>query len=175
MAKSKRKPTDSGNKADKPDDARPYWVPAGVRLDDMPAELQAAIAAVINPVYEDVVLSSNDGLARSTGVTVCHLLWLEVLSQFELGRLVSVTDSESSDEERQEAIAKHIRLAQAKLKASGLLLRLRDFERRWGGPLSGVSKLQNPMGPLEARAERGTPWEGPAETPEENSENAESC
>ena len=173
MAKSKRKPTDSGNKADKPDDARPYWVPAGVRLDDMPAELQAAIAAVINPVYEDVVLSSNDGLEKSIGTTVCHLLWLEVLSQFELGRLVFVTDSESGDEERQEAIARHIRLAQAKLKASGLLHRLREFARRWGGPLSGVSKLRNPMGPLEAFAAMGPLSEEQAETIEATLENDE--
>ena len=175
MAKSKRKPTDSGNKADKPDDARPYWVPAGVRLDDMPAELRAAIAAVINPVYMDVVLSSKDGLEKSTGVTVCHLLWLEVLSQFELGRLVAVTDSESSDEEREEAIAKHIRLAHAKLKASGLLLRLREFERRWGGPLSGISQLKDPVGPLEAFASLEDPWEGQKQGQETESENDVDC
>lgn len=158
MAKSKRKSKGGQTGTGRPEDVKPYWVPVGVRLDDMPAELRAAIAAVINPVYMDVVLSSKDGLEKSTGVTVCHLLWLEVLSQFELGRLVAVTDSESSDEEREEAIAKHLRLAHAKLKASGLLLRLREFERRWGGPLSGVSKLQNPLGPLEALAELGTPW-----------------
>jgi hypothetical protein len=142
-------------------------------LEDLPAALQAAVAAVVSPVYVDVVLSSKDGLEKSTGVTVCHLLWLEVLSQFELGRLVSVTDSESSDEERQEAIAKHIRLAQAKLNASGLLLRLREFERRWGGPLSGVSQLRNPMGPLEAFAAMGPLSEEQAETIEETLENDE--
>jgi len=173
MAKNKQKAKDSENKTDRPDDARPYWVPDGVRLEDMPAELQATIAAVINPVYSDLVLGSKDGLEKSTGVTVCHLLWLEVLSQFELGRLVSVTDSDSSDDERQEAIAKHIRLAQSKLKASGLLLRLREFERRWGGPLSGVSKLQNPMGPLEAFAAMGPLSEEQAETIEETLENDE--
>jgi hypothetical protein len=139
----------------------------------MPAELQATIAAVINPVYLDLVLGSKDGLEKSTGVTIAHLLWLEILSQFELGRLVSVTDSESNDEERQDAIAKHIRLAQAKLKASGLLLRLREFDRRWGGPLSGVSQLRNPMGPLEAFAAMGPLSEEQAETIEETLENDE--
>ena len=55
MAKSKRKSKGGQTGTGRPEDVKPYWVPVGVRLDDMPAELRAAIAAVINPVYMDVV------------------------------------------------------------------------------------------------------------------------
>ena len=156
-------------------DVRPFWVPAGLDWNALPAEVKAAIGAVVAPAYRDLVLEARDGLERATGVTLVHMLWLEVLDQLELGRLL--LKSHSTDvpaEERQQAIAQHLKLVQAKLKASSFMLRLQEFERRWGRPMGRVGRLQKPMGPLSEPAELTEPWGG-KETEEEILENAGTC
>ncbi len=38
--------------------AVPYWIPAGVELAQLPGELQAALAGIINPIYRALVLDA---------------------------------------------------------------------------------------------------------------------
>jgi hypothetical protein len=110
---------------------RLYFLPADLDFSALPAELQAAASSIIGPAYEQLVLGARDGLEKSTGVTIVHLLWLEVLDQFELGQQLDEQGRATPSAERGELIAQHLRLVGAKGKASNLLLRLREFRRKW--------------------------------------------
>ena len=128
--------------------ARPYWVPSGIAFDELPEELRTAIIAVVNPGYQQLVLAARDGLEKATGMTIVHLLWLEILDQIQLGReLTDPQSALSASEEREKLIARHLRLVGAKTKASGFLLRLHQFRRKWGiapdplGPRAHTSPL----------------------------------
>lgn len=112
---------------------RPYWIPATVDFDRLPDELKAAISAIVNPAYQELVLKASPGLQQSTGLTIVHLLWLEISDQIELGH--ARDDQREEPEARREyekTIDRLLRLAGAKQKMSGLLLRLHEFKQRWG-------------------------------------------
>jgi hypothetical protein len=116
-----------------PEGARPFFIPPGVEWDALPEELQQAISALVNPAYEHFVLAADDGLERASGLTLVHLLWLEILDQIRLGQLLLDSNStDSGSESRERAIAQHLKLVQAKLKASSFMLRLEEFEQKWG-------------------------------------------
>ena len=127
------------------DAPRPFWIPEGVRFDSLPEELKVAISGVINPAYKELVLCASSGLEQSTGLTVVQLLWLEILEQIQIGKVVVENSDEQEDIQKREAmIARYLRLAGAKNKTSNLLIRLHDFRQKWGSfpagqdPLKGV-------------------------------------
>ena len=118
---------------DEADVLRPFWVPDGVSLDSLAEELKIAIAGVINPAYHELVVSASSGLEQSTGLTIVHLLWLEVLDQIELGKGVAQnSDEPDTSKHRETMIARHLRLVGAKNKTSNFLLRLHEFRQKWG-------------------------------------------
>jgi hypothetical protein len=118
--------------------ARPFWIPAGVEIDSLPEEMQVAMAGIVNPAYRDLVLRADPGLEQSTGLTVVHLLWLEILDQVQLGqRALETPPSQDEHDHRASLISQHLRTVGAKSKATNLLLRLREFRRKcvqqdWG-------------------------------------------
>ena len=119
-------------------EAAPYWVPPGMDLNDWPAALRTEVAAVINPCYRELVLFAKQGLAQSTGITIVHLLWLEILDQIELARTNPAEDRKSDPlqrtaivsgrESREQSIERHLRLVRVKLQASEVLWRLQEFK-----------------------------------------------
>jgi hypothetical protein len=112
---------------------RPYFVPPGVDFDQLPEQVRAVILGIINPAYRELVLAAPDGLQKAAGVTVVSLLWLEVLDQLELGQNLTVPRSLLvASPERDELIARHLRTAGAKIKASSFLLRLAEFREKYG-------------------------------------------
>jgi hypothetical protein len=123
-------PTKAAPSSDDPTLPRLYWIPEGVSIDDWPPGLQAAVAGVINPAYEQLVMAAAPGLAQSTGVTVVHLLWLEVLDQVELSRQTMPSAPAVANPDRSITIERHLRLVNAKLKASELLQRLEALRER---------------------------------------------
>lgn len=122
-------PHTSGAQADP---SRPFFVPGGVDFEKLPEELQAAIRGVIDPAYRRLVLGARDGLEKSVGVTVVHLLWLELLDQFDLADDLDGMLRPAVSEERRRSIERHLRVVGAKTKASQFLLRLHEFRRKWG-------------------------------------------
>ena len=119
--------------SEKVDVIRPYWVPDGVSFDSLPEELKIAIAGIVNPAYQELVVSASSGLEQSTGLTIVHLLWLEILDQIELGKGVAQnSDAPDTLKHRETMIARHLRLVGAKNKTSNFLLRLHDFRQKWG-------------------------------------------
>jgi hypothetical protein len=119
---------------------RPLWVPEGVDLEVLPDEVRRAVADVVEPVYERFVLGADDPLEKSLGVTVAHLVWLEVLQQFDMKRhYTKVSAVLGLAEDRQGVIDQHLRIIGSKVKVGYLLARLREFRRHQpGGPLGGV-------------------------------------
>ena len=111
---------------------RPFFVPSGVNFDELPENLKVAIAGVIGPAYDRLVLQAEDGLEKSSGVTFIHLLWLEVLDQLELAQGLEKSRHLETSEERSKQIDRHLRVVGAKSKISHFLFRLKEFRRKWG-------------------------------------------
>lgn len=114
-----------------PEPDRPFWIPDGVDFETLPAELQTAITALINPAYNQLVVSASPGLEQSTGLTIVQLLWLEILEQIEIGAGAgNAIADEAGHAEREAMIGRLLRVSGAKIRASSLLLRLREFYQR---------------------------------------------
>ncbi len=112
-------------------DPRPYWLP-DVPVEDLPQGLQAAVAGVVAPGYQDLVLRARDTMEQLAGISTIHLAHLEVLDQIALAGELPM----ASPEERQKKMASHARLAGAKLRAMSFLQRLREAR-----PPSGPAAL----------------------------------
>jgi hypothetical protein len=96
---------------------RPYWMP-DIPYEDLPKGVQTAMQGVILPGYKDLVAGAPDTMERLVGISVVHLAQLEVLDQIELPT--------ASAEGRSAMVVGHVRLSGAKLRALGLLRRLRE-------------------------------------------------
>ena len=110
---------------------RPFWIPPGVDPEDLPEGLQAAIDGAISPAYQRLVVAARAGVEQSTGITITGLLWLECLEYFEVGQNAQSENDTPELEKREASMARLLRLAGAKLRASDFLLRVTEARRRW--------------------------------------------
>jgi hypothetical protein len=134
----------------------PLWVPEGVDLKYVPEEVRQAIAEVVEPVYERFVLGVDDPLEKSLGVTVAHLLWLEVLQQFDLKRqYTQVSAVLGLPEDREGVIDQHLRIIHSKVKVGYLLARLREFRQKGHPRPPDEPSLPGPPGAGQVRAATG--------------------
>ena len=109
---------------------RPYFLPESIQYDDLPPTVRAALQAVIEPSYTELVLGALTALERSEGVTLCFLGCLEILDQFEIGRGMNLGQGGVAPAtDRDQQIAPHLRLINSKQQAANFLLRLRMFRR----------------------------------------------
>ena len=51
---------------------RPRWTPPGVDFGSLPQEVRRALAEIVDPLYEQLVLGVPDPLEESTGLTIVH-------------------------------------------------------------------------------------------------------
>ena len=120
--------------------ARPLWVPAGLQVEQLPQELRAVLIKVIGPIYQELVLNAPSALEKMAGLTNVHLQWLEILGQIELGRAINEpAELTSPSEEREQLMARHLRVVNAKLKAANFLRQLQELRRKRGDEIQ-----QNP-------------------------------
>jgi hypothetical protein len=106
----------------------PYWLPAGDLWDRLPAAMRQAVVDILAPAYQRLVLQVADDLERSTGITLVHLMWLEISDQLRLAETVAERESfvaAVGDERPEEMIAEHLHLVAAKNATSELLVKLR--------------------------------------------------
>lgn len=116
--------------------SRPYWIPDGIDFEALPNALQLAITGIVNPAYQELVLEAADALARSAGTTLVHLLWLELLQQFELGnQLENLVRPNHGCAACADMIAQHLRLVGAKQHTAQFLLRLKVFHEKYAAGL----------------------------------------
>ncbi len=109
----------------------PVWAPEGFDLHFVPEPVQQAIREVVDPVYERFVRGVDDPLELSLGVTVAHLLWLEVLQQYDLKReYTEITAVLGLRRDRSSAIEQHLRIIQSKVQVGYLMARLRDLRQK---------------------------------------------
>ena len=109
----------------------PLWVPHGIDLRVVPEEVQNAAAELVQPLYDQFVINASDCMEKSLGVTITHLLWLEILEQFDLKReytqIQAVLDIPGN---RQDMIDRHLRLIDSKLRVGYFLIRIRELAKR---------------------------------------------
>jgi len=155
--KRKRRALRPGSGAHRPagmpqprDPGLPPWLPDGSTLDIIPAELRDAVVQLVNPAYQQFVVEASDALERMIGFSLVHLLWLEILEQFEMRReYQDVTAVLGLAAGTEGAINDHLRLIDAKLRAGSFLVRLRELRHRWGG---STHSLLAALGPSEIPA-----------------------
>jgi len=111
---------------DPTDPRRPPWLPSDQDLQRVEPGLQQAIRDIILPAYGQLVLQTDDTLQRSLGMTIVHLMWLEVLDQLNLKRqYAQFCRLPQMGYDVAHEVDRHLRLIDAKMKLTKLLLRIR--------------------------------------------------
>src|SRR4051794_13174139 len=64
---------------------RPYFFPPTVDFEALPAAVQTAIAEIVVPAYEELVVGAESAIERSAGTSLVLLLALEIMEQMEIG------------------------------------------------------------------------------------------
>lgn len=110
---------------------RPLWIPDGVDFDSLPPQLRLALAEVIDPVYDELVLGAHGALERVAGLAVCHLAWIEVLTQLELGGALAAALARGEGVAAcQDFVNRAVRTAMARDRLTHSLLRVSAFRER---------------------------------------------
>ncbi|MEN6458961.1 MAG: hypothetical protein ABFC63_08515 [Thermoguttaceae bacterium] len=103
----------------------PHWLPADHRWQEMPAEVRNAVSGILAPAYRRFVIDAPGELERSIGLTLVHLMWIEICDQAKM--VVIAADPQSLDAilgRPDEMIERHLRLATVKCQTAELLLKL---------------------------------------------------
>jgi hypothetical protein len=113
---------------------RPFWIPTNVQFDSLPQALQAAIIEIVNPAYQELVLEAPSPLEKAAGLSLVHLLWLEIVEQYDLGRAMArMLPRGESSAAHQEAIGRHLRLVGVKERFGKFVLQLRAWQEKSHG------------------------------------------
>lgn len=110
--------------------SRPYFIPEGTDFDALSEPVRLAFRTIVEPAYQELVLGAPNPLERAQGATFVFLLAEEVLSQFELGLQMDLSQTQVAEdherrERRERALSRMLRVLGAKNSALQALLRLR--------------------------------------------------
>lgn len=106
---------------------RPYFVPEGVDWDSLPESHRTAITTIVQPVYEEYVVSATDALERSAGSSIVSCLVMELIDQFDVGGLLTPnSDAKDAQQERERLFSRLLRTTGVKQKLTDGLMRLRN-------------------------------------------------
>jgi hypothetical protein len=107
-------------------DVIPPWLPVGNRWNELPEAVRDAVPRILVPAYREFVLDAPDELQRSVGLTLVHLLWLEVCDQMRLVEVVAdPTSLATTLNDPNKMIDRHLNLVAAKGQTAELLVKLR--------------------------------------------------
>ena len=104
----------------------PHWLPTGQHWDDLSPNIRQAVPQILAPAYRRFVLEAPGELERSVGLTLVHLMWLELCDQIQLAAVVG--DPSGLDallKNPEDMIDRHLRLAAVKCQTAELLMKLR--------------------------------------------------
>lgn len=131
----------------------PIWMPRGADLSQVPDELREAAMRIIKPMYEESVLWSDDPLEKSLGVTVTHLLWLELIQQYDIRReYTTVNATLGIPYPVHGAIEQLLRTIGSKVRVGHLMLQIRKL-REHGEAAQGEQDAESRK-TLEEESER---------------------
>jgi hypothetical protein len=85
------------------------------------------MATIVNSVYKDLVLSVDNGLEQSLGITHLHLLWAELLQHAQVTASYYPDERQRSHHRYEQNLSRYIELAEKKGKNTNLLLRVRQM------------------------------------------------
>ncbi len=128
---------------------RPAWAPGDVDLFKVPEPVRQAVAEIIEPAYRQIVVEAEDPLERSIGLTLIHLMWLEVLDQHEAKHDYLETAVLELPEDRSDMIDRHLRMLNTKVKVGAFLARLREMRRCGEAAAQSQPALDAPCQMLE--------------------------
>jgi hypothetical protein len=129
--------------------SRPFWIPEGVAFDSYPKGLQRALVAIVQPLYEEEVLAAKSALARASGLSLAHAVWLEVVAAYENGRRIKPDkDRDDSIESNQNVITQYLKMASAKVAFGKFHLQTKKWinENIQDDPLEGRFRDGNETG-----------------------------
>ena len=137
--------------------------------------MRQAIPLIIEPAYRQFVVQAADAMERSLGLTMVHLLWLELLSQTDLARdyaeVISVLKLPINFSG---LMAEYMKLVHVKLKVGAFLLRLQEFREKHGRVLIPCQPMQTYPGECrQVEPEWGTPGSLGGAAKEQISQNHE--
>jgi hypothetical protein len=174
IAQLQPQPTKSESAAAR-DPNLPLWLPDACDLERMPVEVRQAVAEIVQPAYAEMVQGAATGMEKSLGASIVHLLWLEILDQYDIKKdYTNNVLTLGMESNRKDAIAQYIRLIDAKLRVGNFMVRLRELllrEKRisplplagtteWSGPGVRAAGFNSPKIPLEnsaAKQDRANP------------------
>jgi len=111
-------------------DPPPAWIPEDVDFHNLPEAVRQAVADIIEPAYRRLVAEAEDPLERSVGITIVHLMWLEILEQHEVMQDYLKTSILDLRQDRCHMIDQHLRTLNTKVKVGYFLSRLRELRGR---------------------------------------------
>lgn len=121
-----------GNSSE-PEDSRPFWVPPTLRFETLSPGLRTAIRDILNPAYKELVLDASTALEKMTGLSLVHLLWIEVVEQTDLGSGMSGRVPPAAEREGySKYLDRHLKLLTVKERVSKFYIRLKEFKRKGG-------------------------------------------
>ena len=110
---------------------QPVWTPEGVQWSRVPEAVRQAIREIIEPIYVESVLHASDGLEKSLAITLTHLLWLEILDQYEIKQdYANIEALLELPGNRESQINRHLRLLDSKIRFGKLLYKFRELRQR---------------------------------------------
>lgn len=112
--------------------SRPYFLPPDLDLETLPAGVRAALEAIVQPAYEELVVQAPTALDRSAGMSLVFLQVQELIEQFERGRQMTLglQGRDSGGESRDEDLQRYLRVIGAKDRAANFILRVRQFRAK---------------------------------------------
>jgi hypothetical protein len=153
---SRKRPRPSRNAAAERDPDVPYWLPAGDRWNDLPAEIRQAVPRILVPAYRRFVLDAPGELERSIGLTLVHLMWLELCGQTQLA--VAAADPTALAailQNPDDMIDRHLHLVTTKCQTAELLVKLRVMNEMLQRPPAPVQPALPPPLDVLGRVESG--------------------
>jgi len=100
-----------------------YWLPQGHLWDEVPEPIRQAVRTVVVPAYERFVAQARDEMDRSIGMTLVHLVWLEVCQQTHMALGVANQRSIFSMALAEEEVPRYLDLVRVKAQTTEVLLK----------------------------------------------------
>ncbi len=104
----------------------PYWIPRDSGWDSLSELTRQAVTQILAPAYRQLVLQAEGEVERSVGITLVHLMWLEICAQIPLAPAVGNPLSVLAlTDDPQMMVARHPHLVAAKCQTAELLSKVR--------------------------------------------------
>jgi len=104
----------------------PYWIPRDSAWAMLSGTTRQAVTQILAPAYRQLVLEAQGEVERSVGITLVHLMWLEICGQIPLAEAVAeplLAVIQTGDPEVM--VTRHLHLVAAKCQTAELLSKVR--------------------------------------------------